>query len=119
MTNLALRLLIFTGVRAFPLCHIREDQIDGDIWTIPAENMKGRRDATTKFRVPLSTEALEILKQARLLSRNDFFFSATGHGPLAEKCMAQYMRDNKLEACPHGFRSSLRDWLAETTDAPL
>ncbi len=32
--------------------------------------------------------------------------------------MAQYMRDNKLEACPHGFRSSLRDWLAETTDAP-
>ncbi|WP_375679115.1 MULTISPECIES: tyrosine-type recombinase/integrase [unclassified Bartonella] len=118
ITQLALRLLILTGVRTNPLRHIHKDQIDGDIWTIPAENMKGKRDTTKEFRVPLSTEALDILKQARLLSRNDFFFSAKGRGPLAEKCMAQYMRDNKLEACPHGFRSSLRDWLAETTDAP-
>ncbi|WP_375671617.1 tyrosine-type recombinase/integrase [Bartonella sp. CL27QHWL] len=118
ITQLALRLLILTGVRTNPLRHIREDQIEDDIWTIPAENMKGKRDTTKEFRVPLSTEALDILKQARLLSRNDFFFSAKGRGPLAEKCMAQYMRDNKLEACPHGFRSSLRDWLAETTDAP-
>ncbi|WP_081651658.1 tyrosine-type recombinase/integrase [Bartonella birtlesii] len=118
LTQLALRFLILTGVRTNPLRHIREDQIEDDVWTIPAENMKGKRDTTKEFRVPLSTEALDILKQARLLSRNDFFFSATGRGPLAEKCMAQYMRDNKLEACPHGFRSSLRNWLAETTDAP-
>ncbi len=87
ITHLALRLLILTGVRTNPLRHIREDQIDGNIWTIPAENMQGKRDATTEFRVPLSSEALESLKQARLLSRNDFF-SAKGRGPLAEKCMA-------------------------------
>ncbi len=118
LTQLALRLLILTGVRANSLRHIREDQVEGDIWTIPAENMKGRRDATTEFRVPLSSEALDILKQARLLSRNDFFFSATGRGPLADKCMAHYMQQIGLEARPHGFRSSLRDWLAETTDAP-
>ncbi|WP_019224119.1 tyrosine-type recombinase/integrase [Bartonella rattaustraliani] len=118
MTQLALRLLILTGVRTRPLRYIHKDQVEGDIWTIPAENMKGRRDATTEFRVPLSTEALEILKQARLLSRNDFFFSATGRGPLAEKCMSKYMQQTGLNACPHGFRSSLRNWLAETTDAP-
>ncbi|WP_375665368.1 tyrosine-type recombinase/integrase [Bartonella sp. TT121SHDZB] len=118
MTQLALRLLILTGVRTNPLRHIHKDQVEGNIWTIPAENMKGKRDATTKFRVPLSIEALEVLKKARLLSRNDFFFSARGRGPLAEKCMYIYMRRNKLEACPHGFRSSLRNWLAETTDAP-
>ncbi|WP_375706568.1 tyrosine-type recombinase/integrase, partial [Bartonella sp. AA33NXGY] len=110
LTQLALRLLILTGVRSNPLRHIHKDQVEGDIWTIPAENMKGKRDTTKEFRVPLSSEALDILKQARSLSRNDFFFSATGRGPLATKCMAQYMRDNKLEACPHGFRSSLRDW---------
>ncbi|WP_156809209.1 tyrosine-type recombinase/integrase, partial [Bartonella queenslandensis] len=98
MTQLALRLLILTGVRTRPLCHIHKDQVEGDLWTIPAENMKGRRDATEEFRVPLSTEALEILKQARLLSRNDFFFSATGRGPLAEKSMAHYMRRNGFEA---------------------
>ncbi|UNE53876.1 tyrosine-type recombinase/integrase [Bartonella machadoae] len=119
LTQLALRLLILTGVRTYPLCHIHKDQVEDDIWTIPAENMKGRRDATTEFRVPLSTEALEILKQARLLSRNDFFFSATGRGPLGERCMSRYMQQTGLDACPHGFRSSLRDWLAETTDAPF
>ncbi|EJF87396.1 tyrosine-type recombinase/integrase [Bartonella rattimassiliensis] len=120
-TQLALRLLILTGVRTNPIRHIHKDQIDGDIWTIPAENMKGKRDATTEFRVPLSSEALDILKQARSLSRNDFFFSATGRGALGEKCMSQYMYDMQktgLNACPHGFRSSLRNWLAETTDAP-
>ncbi|WP_375703694.1 tyrosine-type recombinase/integrase [Bartonella sp. AD13SXNS] len=118
LTQLALRLLILTGVRTNPLCHIHKDRVNGDIWTIPAENMKGRRDTTKEFRVPLSKEALDILKQARLLSRNDFFFSAKGRGPLAARCMAQYMQKIGLEACPHGFRSSLRDWLAETTDAP-
>ena len=29
------------------------------------------------------------------------------------------MRRRGLEARPHGFRSSLRNWLAETTDAPF
>ncbi|EJF77471.1 hypothetical protein MCO_01202 [Bartonella sp. DB5-6] len=62
ITHLALRLLILTAVRSNPLRHIREDQIDKNIWTIPAENMKGRRVATTEFHVPLSSEALEILK---------------------------------------------------------
>ncbi len=107
-----------TSVRTFPLCHIHKDQVEDDIWTIPAENMKGKRDTTKEFRVPLSTEALDILKQARLLSRNDFFFSAKGRGSLGENCMAKYMQQIGLEARPHGFRSSLRDWLAETTDAP-
>ncbi|EJF86357.1 hypothetical protein MCW_00253 [Cardidatus Bartonella washoeensis 085-0475] len=90
--QLALRLLILKGFRTYPLRHIHKDQIEDDIWTIPAENMKGRRDATTEFRVPLSTKALEILEQARLLSRNNFFFSATGRGPLVETFMSLYMK---------------------------
>ncbi|WP_375650212.1 MULTISPECIES: tyrosine-type recombinase/integrase [unclassified Bartonella] len=116
--HLALRLLILTGVRTNPLRHIREDQIEDDIWTIPAENMKGKRDVTTEFRVPLSSEAIKVIEQARCISKSDFIFSLTGRGPLSHTMMAAYMRKNKIEACPHGFRSSLRDWLAETTDAP-
>uniref|UniRef100_UPI0035CEC2C0 tyrosine-type recombinase/integrase n=2 Tax=unclassified Bartonella TaxID=2645622 RepID=UPI0035CEC2C0 len=118
ITHLALRLLILTGVRSNPLRHIHKDQIDGDIWTIPAENMKGKRDTTKEFRVPLSSEALKVIEQARCISKSDFIFSLTGRGPLSHTMMAAYMRKNKIEACPHGFRSSLRNWLAETTDAP-
>ncbi len=40
ITRLALRLLILTGVRTNPLRHIREDQIEDDSWTIPAENIQ-------------------------------------------------------------------------------
>jgi hypothetical protein len=56
-THLALRLLILTGVRSAPLRNIRLDQIEGDVWTVPAEAMKGRKGATEAFRVPLSREA--------------------------------------------------------------
>jgi hypothetical protein len=42
ITELALRLLILTGARSGPLRNIHVDQIDGDVWTIPAESMKGR-----------------------------------------------------------------------------
>jgi len=33
--------------------------------------------------------------------------------------MAVFMKDRKMAARPHGFRSSLRDWIAETTDTPF
>ena len=56
-TELALRLLILTAVRSYPLRHLHVDQIEGDVWTIPAEAMKGRMGATSDFRVPLSIEA--------------------------------------------------------------
>ncbi|UNE53953.1 hypothetical protein LNM86_10280 [Bartonella machadoae] len=60
--QLTLRLPILTGVRTDPLRHIHKDQIDDDIWTIPAENMKGRRDATTEFRVTLSNDSIRIVE---------------------------------------------------------
>lgn len=46
ITHLALRLLILTGVRSKPLRFMRLEQIDGDVWTIPGEMMKGRRGQT-------------------------------------------------------------------------
>ncbi|EJF82016.1 integrase [Bartonella doshiae] len=67
LTQLALRLLILTGIRTRPLRHIHKDQVEGDIWTIPAENMKGKRDATIEFCVPLSTETLEIIFFYRII----------------------------------------------------
>ncbi|WP_075328040.1 hypothetical protein [Bartonella henselae] len=41
--------------------HIFEDQIDGAIWTFSVENIKGKRDATTEFRVPLSAEVMKVI----------------------------------------------------------
>lgn len=117
-THLALRLLILTGVRTGPLRHLRLDQIDGDVWTIPGEAMKGRKGATSDFRVPLSGEALRVIDAARPFAREGFLFANTRKGVISDMTLSRHMQRRDLDARPHGFRSSLRDWLAEATDAP-
>lgn len=118
LTHLALRLLILTGVRSNPLRHIRLEQIDGDVWTVPAESMKGRKGGTTDFRVPLSREALRIIDLARPHARNGFLFPNRQKGVISDMTLSRHMERRGLEARPHGFRTSLRTWLAEATDAP-
>jgi integrase len=118
LSELALRLLILTAVRSYPLRHIHEDQIDGDIWTIPAEAMKGRVGATSDFRVPLSAEAQRVIKEARKFARDGFLFPGMKRGVISDMTMTQYMDRRGLDARPHGFRSSFRDWCAEATNTP-
>ena len=118
ITQLALRLLILTGVRSRPVRFAHDDQIEGDIWTIPSEMIKGRRGQTIDFRVPLSPEALAVIAQARRHARDGYLFPNVRRGVLSDMTMTKLMDRRSLEARPHGFRSSLRDWLAEATDAP-
>lgn len=118
LTHLALRLLMLTGVRSTPLRTIRLDQIEGDVWTVPGESMKGRKGATDAFRVPLSREALRIIDLARPHARNGFLFANTRQGVISDMTLGRMMERRGLEARPHGFRTSLRTWLAEATDAP-
>lgn len=118
VTHLALRLLILTGVRSGPLRFMRADQIEGDVWTIPGEGMKGRRDATADFRVPLSGEALEMIALTMRHARDGYLFPSMRKGVISDATMSRYMDRNGMTARPHGFRSSLRDWLAEVTNAP-
>lgn len=117
-TELALRLLILTAVRSHPLRFLHLDQIADDIWTIPAEAMKGRRDSTSNFRVPLSTEAVSVIEQAKPFARDGFLFPGVRKGVISDATMSRYMERLEIDARPHGFRSSFCDWLAETTSAP-
>jgi integrase len=117
-THLALRLLILTGVRSGPLRKLRLDQIDHDVWTIPADEMKSRKNAGEDFRVPLSSEALRIIDLAKPHSRNGYLFPNRNGGVISDMTLSQHMKRRGLEERPHGFRTSLRTWLAEATDAP-
>jgi len=118
ITHLALRLLILTGVRSGPLRFLHEEQISGDVWTIPGEAMKGGEGKTPDFRVPLSEEALKIVDGARRHARDGYLFPSIRKGVISDMTMAAYMIRVSLEYRPHGFRSSLRDWIAETTTTP-
>lgn len=118
-THLALKLLILTGVRSAPLRHARENQIDftNRVWTVPAEIMKGRVGSTSEFRVPLSIEAISVIETARELTSGGGFLFSNGTGAVSDMTLSMYMKRRRLDARPHGFRTSLRVWLAEQTDA--
>lgn len=118
ITHLALRLLILTGLRSKPIRFARLDQIDGDVWTVPAENMKGRKGKTQPFRVPLSDEALQVIELAKPRERDGFLFPSARVGVISDATMSRHMERKGLDARPHGFRTSLRTWLAERTEAP-
>jgi integrase len=117
-THLALRLLMLTGVRSNPLRFLRLEQIEGDVWTVPGEAMKGRQGQTTDFRVPLSREARRVIDLAKPFARDGYLFPSVRKGVISDATMARLMERRGMTERPHGFRSSLRTWLAEATDAP-
>jgi hypothetical protein len=55
---------------------------------------------------------------AKPFARNGFLFVSHGKGVISDMTLSQLMKRRGLEARPHGFRSSLRTWLAEATNAP-
>ncbi|PWE31225.1 integrase [Maritimibacter sp. 55A14] len=118
ITHLALRLLILTAVRSKPLRFLRLEQVAGDVWTVPGEMQKGHRDRTPDLAVPLSSEAMAVIEEARPFAREGFLFPSVRKGVISDATMARLMERRGMEARPHGFRSSFRDWCAEATDTP-
>lgn len=112
VTHLALRLLILTGARSAPIRFARNEQFDGDLWTIPADRMKGRKDRTAAFRVPLSREAQAVVMDAKRHARDGFLFPGLRKEVISDATMAKLLSARGLSARPHGFRSSFRDWIS-------
>lgn len=100
VTHLALRLLILTGARSGPLRFAREDQIDDDVWTIPAAAMKERTGTTADFRVPLSTQSLALIALARRHARDGWLFPSV-RKPVQEACLIVWSAPAILRShCP-------------------
>jgi integrase len=114
LTAAALEFLILTAARTNEVLGARWDEINGNVWTVPAERMK----AGKPHRVPLSDRAVEIL--AGLPREGEFIFIGTRTGaasnPHQLKRVLQRMGYNNITV--HGFRSTFRDWAAETTAYP-
>ena len=115
--HLALKLLILTGVRSFAVRHARVEQFGGNTWIIPAENMKGQLHQVSNFRVPLSDEAVSVIESAKQFARDGFLFPGVRKGVISDASMSRLMERRGMMERPHGFRSSLRTWLAECTNA--
>ncbi|MBX9612466.1 MAG: integrase arm-type DNA-binding domain-containing protein [Burkholderiales bacterium] len=91
-----------------------EINLDTAIWQVPADRMKGKRP----HRVALSRRAVELLRAVKRVEGSDLVFPSTRMSMLSDMSLTAVMRRLKLEAVPHGFRSSFRDWAAECTNYP-
>jgi len=119
----ALEFLILTAVRSGSVRLATWSEIDlkQKVWTVPAEHTKTKEE----HRVPLSPAAITILKNMpRIAGTNLVFPSVRKLKPLSDMALSQLMRgmrergDLIVDAVPHGFRSSFRDWAAEQTNYP-
>lgn len=115
---LALRFTILTAARGTPVRGARFSEIDGDVWTVPEERMKGERGKVQDFRIPLSSEAQTIVEICRSKARNDFLFpSPRVDKGVSDVAMSKVLNTLKEKGRVHGFRSSFRTWVQDNEAA--
>ena len=115
--KLAFRFTVLTATRSGEVRGAKWDEIDLDAgeWRIPGSRMK----VGAEHRVPLSDSALAVLEQARpLRDKSGLVFPSPSRAgrPLSDMTLTKVLRTTGLakRATVHGFRSSFRDWCAET-----
>ena len=115
MAALAVQLLILTAARSGEIRGATWGEIDFEraVWTSPAERMKMKR----AHRVPLSPQAIAVLRKAESFRRygTDHVFPSAKGGALSDMALTKRLRDLDMTCTAHGFRSSFRDWAAETS----
>ena len=113
----ALEFCILTAMRTSEVRKAAWDEIDFDekVWSIPGPRMKMRKP----HRVPLSDRAMIIVREMYAIRQNDLVFPGDAEdGLLSDMTILTRLRTIRKEATTHGFRSSFKDWAAETTNFP-
>ena len=115
--RLCLRFVVLTACRSGEarLATWNEIDLEARTWRVPAVRMKGGAE----HRVALSDAALDVLESVRpLRDRSDRLFPSPSRPgkPLSNMSLTKILRDTGLagRATVHGFRSSFRDWCADT-----
>lgn len=114
-----LEFLILTAARSGEARGACWSEFQANVWTVPAERMK----SGLKHRVPLSGEAMKILKKVEGLDR-ELIFPSQKRGPdgrarpQSDVVFKALMKRMKVEGITtHGFRSAFRDWCGESAKA--
>ena len=113
--KLAFEFLILTNTRTDETLSVRWCEIQGDVWKIPKERTKTKRE----YVVPLGQRCREILRLAKgLPGGQEYVFPGRSAGkPLSNMVFLMALRRMglKFKVTGHGFRSTFRDWALECT----
>ena len=114
--RLCFRFLVLTVARSGEARGARWSEMDTEAreWRIPGDRTK----AGALHRVALSPEAMAVLERARALDDGSelVFPGRQRRRELSDMTLTKILRERALadRATVHGFRSSFRDWCAET-----
>ena len=113
-----LRFIILTACRLGEALKATWNEVyfEGAEWVIPKERMKGRRE----HRVPLSPQAVELLKGLYREDGNPYLFisTRTAGAHVVESTLGIALRKAGRSETIHGFRSAFSDWAHERTSSP-
>ena len=92
-----------------------EVALDAATWEIPAERTKGNK----AHRVPLSSRALDILReQKKTVGRSALVFPSPRSGMLSDSTISKLIRECGIDGVPHAIaRASFRSWCADSNIA--
>lgn len=112
----ALEFAILTAARSGEVRGATWGEIDLalKLWTIPAERMKAKKP----HRVPLNDAAMKLLAALPRLDGCNFVFPSARGGMLSDATMSAALKRMEVDAVPHGFRSSFKDWARSSTRFP-
>ncbi len=113
----ALEFSILTATRTNEVIQAEWSEFDfnAEMWIVPAERMKAKRE----HRVPLSPAAINVLKSVEGYDKKYVFPGHKRGSHLSNGGMlAVLKRLKRRDITVHGFRSTFRDWCAESTNYP-
>jgi integrase len=116
---LALMWTILTAAREGMTTGATWQEITADLWVVPGERMK----EGVEHRVPLAAGALELLGRVRppegaYRPTDPIFPGARRNSFMSNATMDAVLRRMGVNATPHGFRSTFRDWAGDCTEHP-
>lgn len=91
-----------------------EVDLDSAVWTISADRMKAGKE----HRIPLSDDAVQLLRNLPRFEDCNLIFASTKGKALSDMTLTAVLRRMGLQVTAHGFRSTFRDWAGETTAYP-
>lgn len=109
-----LRFCMLTLVRLGGVRPARQSEIEGGIWTVPADRVKGPEGRVQDFRVPLSAPAIEIAQRAAAYHPELLFPGARNGSPVTDRALERQLDRLGEPGRPHGFRSAFRSWVQDT-----
>jgi integrase len=89
-----------------------EFDLDAAIWTIPGRRIKAGKE----HRVPISHAALAVIEGQRDQHRTFVVPGLGENAHLSNMAMLELLKEMGSPFTVHGFRSTFRDWAAETTN---